>query len=318
MTSKNALLLIRHLHDFPAGNDKNTLKRKLSFGSDATFYRALRIARLSPGIVIDECNGRYVLDTELPEPSANPFLPTDDELIMLVSLQHIMTKMTSDTLRTLYEPLYKRIARYLGTISKKYHDWQTRIKILDIHHRVIPEGIFSSLLLATMHQHTMQFWYEDSRGKNSDRIVSPQQIVRYKDNWYLDAWCHTNSDLRIFSLDKITDLRHVNRKFIAAKPELLKKVYATSYGIFSGEPTNTAHIRLTGLAARYALREAWHPDQKRTTNSDNSVTLEIPYRKPEELIREILARGAEAEVLAPPELRKEIIAIIASTTARYQ
>jgi hypothetical protein len=28
------------------------------------------------------------------------------------------------------------------------------------------------------------------RGDVTDREVSPQRLVHYRDNWYLDAWCH--------------------------------------------------------------------------------------------------------------------------------
>jgi hypothetical protein len=33
--------------------------------------------------------------------------------------------------------------------------------------------------------------------------VSPQRLVHYRDNWYLDAWCHLRGGLRSFAVDAI-------------------------------------------------------------------------------------------------------------------
>ena len=36
-------------------------------------------------------------------------------------------------------------------------------------------------------------------GTGRQRDISPQRLVHYGDNWYLDAWCHTKQALRSFS-----------------------------------------------------------------------------------------------------------------------
>ena len=40
-------------------------------------------------------------------------------------------------------------------------------------------------------------------GEETERVVSPQRLVHYRYNWYLDSWCHTRRDIRIFSVDAI-------------------------------------------------------------------------------------------------------------------
>ncbi len=39
----------------------------------------------------------------------------------------------------------------------------------------------------------------------TERIVSPQRLAHYRDNWYLDAWDHARDALRSFALDRIRD-----------------------------------------------------------------------------------------------------------------
>jgi proteasome accessory factor C len=37
----------------------------------------------------------------------------------------------------------------------------------------------------------------------TERVVSPQRIVYYRDNWHLDAWYHSKDGLRSFVLDAV-------------------------------------------------------------------------------------------------------------------
>lgn len=158
--------------------------------------------------------------------------------------------MTAGALEALFNPLRTRIDRYLAKRDTKTVQWSDRIKILDSHYRNIPEGLFGELLQVVARHRAVKFRYTDARERITERIASPQQIIRYRDNWYLDGWCHTNNELRIFSLDGISGLRSANVKFKKVPESELKKIYATSYGLFSGECTETAIIRFTGLAAK--------------------------------------------------------------------
>ena len=33
--------------------------------------------------------------------------------------------------------------------------------------------------------------------------MSPQRLLRHRDNWYLDAWCHKRQAMRTFNLEQI-------------------------------------------------------------------------------------------------------------------
>lgn len=40
---------------------------------------------------------------------------------------------------------------------------------------------------------TIQYYNRD-RSQTSEREISPQRLTHYRDNWYLDAWCHQKKD----------------------------------------------------------------------------------------------------------------------------
>jgi predicted DNA-binding transcriptional regulator YafY len=308
MKSKDlANKLIDLLREHPDGLHKNIIMRHLVIGSSPTFYRALSTIRALGNYKIRCSKCIYSIITEDgADEDAIKILPDDDELIALLTIQHIIAGMTSKTLTDVFSPLQKRLDKYLKIIVKHPAEWADKIKILDIHYRKIPPGIFVRLTEAIAREYVIKFCYTSSFGKETLRVVSPQQLVRYKDNWYLDAWCHENNALRIFSLDNIRDMKHANKQYFRPEEGTIHEIYATSYGIFSGKPMAIAKIRLTGLAARYAKREIWHPEQVLTDNKDGSVEIDLPYSKPHELLREILSWGNEAEILEPVSLREEI------------
>jgi len=48
-----------------------------------------------------------------------------------------------------------------------------------------------------------ELYVSRSNQKTGQRTLSPQHLTHYRDNWYLDAWCHTKKALRTFLLDNI-------------------------------------------------------------------------------------------------------------------
>jgi predicted DNA-binding transcriptional regulator YafY len=74
------------------------------------------------------------------------------------------------------------------------------------------------------------------RNVATERTVSPQRLVHYRDNWYLDAYCHLRNDLRSFAVDAIRDaaIRETRAKEVpdAELDEYLRKQDTR----FAGEP----------------------------------------------------------------------------------
>src|SRR5438445_256723 len=80
------------------------------------------------------------------------------------------------------------------------------------------------------------------RDEATQREVSPQRLVHYRNNWYLDGWCHLRNDLRSFSLDAIREVGAVAGKVKDVPDEELDATLAASYGIFSGRKVQWATL----------------------------------------------------------------------------
>lgn len=315
----SAVALVKLLTDYPDGLSRAVISRKLHLSSESSFFRILKKARLIGNVNIDIENGFYkITNAETINDPVETILPTDDELIALLTMQRIVSAMTSPFLSDAFKPLGKKCDAILKFKVRDPHLWADRIKILDIHYRCISEGTFGALVNALARKYAVRFLYTNTEGVAKERTVSPQHLVRYRDNWYCDAWCHEKKALRTFSLDSIEQIKHVNESWCALSEDTCREILATSYGIFSGTPRAHACIRLAGKAARYAQREVWHPYQKIVRVNDDTIEIEIPYSQPHELIREILSWGDEAEVIAPAELRNEVIERIRKMRLNYK
>jgi hypothetical protein len=104
-----------------------------------------------------------------------------------------------------------------------------------------------------------------SKGKAelTEREVSPQRLVHYRENWYLDAWCHMRNGLRSFAVDGV---RHAEILDLAAREVAEKSLDAmlgAGYGIFSGRKLSWVRLRFSPERARWVALEMWHPKAAR-------------------------------------------------------
>ncbi len=160
-------------------------------------------------------------------------------------------------------------------------------------------------------------YHSRSRDQQTERIVSPQRLTHYRDNWYLDAWCHKREALRSFAVERIS----ASTLFDAAAREIidaeLDQHFATSYGIFGGKVTHTAILRFTAERARWVANEQWHPQQQGKFLPDGRYQLKIPYANETELVMDILKHGAAVEVIAPEALRDVVLQNLRKAQEKY-
>jgi len=151
-----------------------------------------------------------------------------------------------------------------------------------------------------------------------ERDISPQQLVHYRDNWYVDAWCHLRREVRSFSVDAITQAEALPSAAKELDAAQLRLVMESGYGIFGGQASDWAKLKFSAERARWVQHEQWHPGQRGTLHADGSYTLELPYADDRELIGDILRHGSEVEVLSPKGLVKNIKEQLAKAGKLYK
>ena len=150
------------------------------------------------------------------------------------------------------------------------------------------------------------------------RTLSPQRLTHYRDNWYLDAWCHSQNALRTFALERIHELEvhKISRKTLSH--DALNEHYGLTFGIFGGEVKGIAQLKFTPHRSQWVAEEIWHKDQTGKWLDDGSYQLDIPYGTDLELIGDILKYGDQVEVLAPPILRNRVAEQVKNLSDLYK
>ena len=291
---------------------KATLKRDLAYMRD----------RLNAPIVFDREVGGYRLEKqsgnlkyELPGLWFNA-----DEIFALLTMQHLLNSLDSGGILTPHiKPLKSRLTELLGSTNDPLDQIQKRIKIETMGSRKFNLDHFQAIGSSLLKRKKLHIDYL-GRGKNelTSRDISPQRLIYYKDNWYLDGWCHLKEDIRSFSVDAIQRVEILETKAKDVSEENLNEELGSGYGIFSGKDVKWVTLKFSPERARWVSKEKWHPKQEGQFLEDDSYQLKIPYSKEPELLIDVMKYGPDIEIIEPFELRQKIKDKIEETLLNYK
>ncbi len=240
-----------------------------------------------------------------------------DQLVGLAVMHELLLKAEPTLLAKPLAPIRKKLNALLASEKLGAKEIPQRIRIMRQSDRGAGK-CFDAISHALLQRLRLKILFNPRNGGAEDwRIVSPQRLTLYRDNWYLDAWCHLRKELRRFGVDRITQTqtstnaaRNVSRKNLDAH-------FATAYGIFAGAPVANARLTFSPRLANWVANERWHASQVGITLPDGSYQLEVPYSNETELMMDILKYGAEVEVIAPESLRLKVIGALKAALEKY-
>ncbi|MBI5909395.1 MAG: WYL domain-containing protein [Betaproteobacteria bacterium] len=232
---------------------------------------------------------------------------TGEELHALVSLNHLLQTLQPGLLDHLLAPIRARLERILQTEHLGGGEAKKRIRILAMAGRAANLHHFQTAAGAVLQRQRLTIqYYNRERDQTGMREISPQRLTHYRDNWYLDAWCHQKKALRSFAVECIRHATVLTKIAKNVPDATLNRELASAYGIFAGIPVATAVLRFSAYRARWVADEIWHPEQQSRWLDDGRYELSLPYSRDTELVMDILKHGAEVEVIAPVELREAV------------
>jgi len=282
-----------------------TLEHELGCGR-STVSRIINMLR-DYGAVIDydRERGGYLFDHTVAFELPGIWF-THEELFGLITAHDLLTSAEPSLLSETLQPLRAKLDKLLLTEKLGRGELPKRVRILRLAGRG-PGKYFADVTRALVERKQLQFQYSArTTGEDASRKVSPQRLTHYRDNWYLDAWCHDRKALRSFALERIRGAR-VSR--LAARDiaeTQLHEHFASAYGIFAGSPKDTARLIFSAYRAQWVSEEAWHPKQVGVFLGDGRYQLDIPYSDTRELMMDILKNGPDVEVVSPLALRHEV------------
>ena len=309
------------------------LLRERKFVSFATFRDELGMSRASvkrdlaymrnhlhAPIEYDRERNGYFFGAQGPGPRYE--LPglwfNESEALALLTTLRMLSEVQPGMLDVEVESLRAHLRKTLGSADHSWQEVEKRIRIFQPERRAGEVAYFSMAAAAVLKR--ARLWIRHWNRKDdreTEREISPQRLVHYRDNWYLDAWCHLRNDLRSFAVDAIRDAKLVDGRAKEVPAAELDEHLGAGYGIFAGKKVEWATLKFTPEAARWVAAQSWHPKQRVRMEKDGSYFLELPYSESPELVMEILKYGADVEVMAPPALRQRVAEALRQASNRY-
>ena len=293
-----------------------TLKRDLQYLRD----------RLSAPIIYDAfSNGyRFAAASAGAASAARHELPglwfSENEIHAMLTMHQLLAGLDDDgVLARHLQPLMDKLQGMLGTDESTARELMRRVKVIGTARRRVPSKHFELLGSALLQRRRLKLrYFKRSERSTSEREVSPQRLVNYRNTWYLDAWCHASEGLRRFALDAIREAGLLEAKAKNVALRELEAALDAGYGIYGGGAKVTwATLLFSAEAAQWVANEEWHPQQKARFLPDGRYELQVPYSDPTELAMDILRHGDSVLVTGDKTLTAMIGQRLRRAAARY-
>jgi proteasome accessory factor C len=176
-----------------------------------------------------------------------------------------------------------------------------RNRFRDMHRKIDATGespqALGPLTRAILEHYEVTFLYLPPGRSSEERRVQPLELLSHRGQWYLQAWCLTRKDERLFRVDRMENLAVTDTSF-----EPRSQGRASVPNPAKGART-AVRVRFTRLVAPY-VTERFGPEAHLL--ADGGVEVKVAGDNERWLTQWVLSFGGEAEVLEPAWARAAV------------
>ncbi|MCX8581234.1 YafY family transcriptional regulator [Gilliamella sp. B3482] len=192
-----------------------------------TIYRDIQVIE-GAGIPIITYQGSAGGISILKNYKINKGLFTKEDVIVLLKGLNLLSSPVlkeSENLRTLEkiksflsEQELDEVTNNLNQLIVDLSPWFSKQNI---------DNKISIIRLALKEQMLLSFDYLSVRNKQASRLIEPYKLIFKEKEWYLQAFCRTKNDFRVFKLSKMSNICKTNTKFIKQTPPEVFSLFQT-------------------------------------------------------------------------------------------
>ncbi|MCR5070979.1 MAG: WYL domain-containing protein [Bacteroidales bacterium] len=192
--------------------------------------------------------------------------------------------------------------------------------------RVLFENIPSSqkwlslMLNAIKDERAVEMTYQSfNRSESHSFIAHPYCLKLFRRRWYVLARSVEYNSPRVYSLDRIVDLKQTEIRLDVPANFDAKAFFADYFGIIVGDNVRPSElvIRAKAEQAKYLESLPLHPSQRAIEVTPEYSVFQYLLVPTFDLKQEILSRGSTIEVIAPDWFRDEIVCELQNTLIQY-
>jgi len=235
----------------------------------------------------------YVLDKAL--------VSEDEQKQILFSLQSMAATAMLDTGQVL--------GRLRNFFARSHREW-VAVDFSRWGHSEADNAKFETLKHAILHETAVIFDYLSPYGESKGREVYPLKLVFKSKAWYLQSYCLTDGDYRVFKFTRINHIAATSRTFNHDDFQIPPMQSVE-------EPTmpDFVHVRLRiAQNAKYRLYDEF-AESDIIQNADGTLTVRSALGA--WIYDYILSYGTAIEVLEPQHIRQELLTRTAKIMGKY-
>ena len=193
-----------------------------------------------------------------------------------------------------------------------------RVHLADPHLDGERSAIFETLQKAQRERQSVRFAYVDKAGKRSQRHVDVYGFVVSGGRVYAVAHDRGRGAKRVFALDNVAAVRIAPQRYAIPDDFDIEGFAARSVsGIYSGDALRVT-VRYSPVVARAARADRVVRERAIAELPGGGVEIAYDVADPSEFVRWAMKWGAQAEIVAPPAVRAEAVALAREILERYE
>lgn len=158
---------------------------------------------------------------------------------------------------------------------------------------------------------TVEFYYYNSKGEETVRIVEPLKLVFKGLSWYLYGFCRLRGDYRFFKILRMGEIKIAQDGFDRMAPEIVKKDYKKK------KAEKVVHLQLSvDKSMAFRVFDEFRGGKIETDKEFLLAEVDLPDN--EWLINYLLGFGESLEVLGPPEVRELVKSRLHKIYKKYE
>lgn len=148
------------------------------------------------------------------------------------------------------------------------------------------------------------------------RIIHPYGLFNYKGDTYLVAYCENRKKFLDFKICRIHKYEVLENRYKIDTSFSWNEYSKNCIGIYKDEEINIV-LKIKNPFSAIVKEKIWVDNQVITENDDDTITFKATMKGYSEIKSWILSMGANVEVIAPIQLREDIISEIEKIKKLY-
>ncbi|MBD5634234.1 MAG: WYL domain-containing protein, partial [Candidatus Eremiobacteraeota bacterium] len=242
-----------------------------------------------------------------------------NEVFGLLALKGIATSLGGNIGASMDEVTDKLTRVADGATTRAAAKPSVRVHLADAHLDGERSAYFEMLQKALRDRQSVRFSYVDKAGKPSERHVDVYGFVVSGGRVYAVAHDRSRGARRVFAVDNIKDVKIAAQRYTLPDDFDIEAFAAASVsGIMSSGDVTSVTVRYSAVIARAARADRVVRDRTIRESADGGVEIDYVVADPSEFVRWCMKWGAEAEIVAPAEVRAAAASLARGIVARYE